>query len=82
MKVKDMIEKLSKLDQEAYLFVYGYEGGYSDASLDVDEIQMVRDVHPEGYYGDHEVFSENSYDLRDIDLNTKVIDKGYIIGAE
>ena len=82
MKVKDMIEKLSKLDQEAYLFVYGYEGGYCDASLDVDEIKMVRDVHPEGYFGDHEVFTENSYDLRDIDLNTKVIDKGYIIGAE
>ena len=82
MKVKEMIEKLSKLDQEAYLFVYGYEGGYDDADIDINEIRMVRDVHPEGYFGDHEVFTENSYDLRDIDLNTKVIDKGYIIGAE
>lgn len=82
MKVKDMIEKLSKLDQEAYLFVYGYEGGYSDAGLDVEEIQMVRDVHPEVYYGDHEVFAEDSYDLRHIDLDTKVIVDGYIIGGE
>ena len=48
MKVKEMIEELSKLDQEAYLFVYGYEGGFSDAGIDIDEIQMVRDVHPEG----------------------------------
>ena len=82
MKVKELIEELSKLDQESYLFVYGYEGGYCDASLDVDEIKMVRDVHPEGYYGDHEVLTENSYDLRDIDLDTKVIVDGYIIGGE
>lgn len=82
MKVKELIEELSKLDQEAYLFVHGYEGGFCDASIDVDEIQMVRDVHPEGYYGDHEVFTENSYDLRHIDLDTKVIVDGYIIGGE
>ena len=82
MKVKEMIEELSKLDQEAYLFVYGYEGGFSDAGIDIDEIQMVRDVHTEGYYGDHEVFADNSYDLRHIDLDTKVIVDGYIIGAE
>ena len=80
MKVKELIEELSKLDQEAYLFVSGYEGGYNDIGGCSDELQMVRDIHSEWYYGKHELL-EDKYQMERIDLSTKVIDKGYIIGA-
>ena len=80
MTVNELIEQLKNYSGDMRVLTLGYEGGYNDADLDEESIQMVRDVHPEGYYGDHEVFVEDSYDLRHIDLDTKVIVDGYIIG--
>jgi hypothetical protein len=81
MKVKELIENLSELDQESYLFVHGYEGGYNDVGFCSDEIQMVRDVNDAWYYGKHELL-EDKWQIRHINLDTKVVDKGYIIGAD
>ena len=56
MTVKELIEKLSELDQELYVFTDGYEGGYNYAELsDVKDICL--DVNPEDYYGPHDDFN-------------------------
>jgi len=53
MKVKELIEQLSKLDPELMVIVDGYEGGVTEASYaDVETIAL--DVHSEWYYGPHE----------------------------
>lgn len=72
MKIKELIEKLSKLDQDLYVFVPGYEGGVDDAGI--SEIkQIALDVNDEWYYGRHEeVKSEEQF----ID---KTIVKGIIL---
>ena len=56
MTVKELIEQLSKLDQELHVFIPGYEGGYNYAELsDVKDICL--DVNSEDYYGPHDDFS-------------------------
>ena len=56
MTVKQLIEKLSIIeDQEAWVMVRGYEGGYDDVeNLNTKPIDMVLDVNDEWYYGKHE----------------------------
>lgn len=56
MKVKDLIEQLKLLDPELTVVRPGYEGGYSEVDRFVIE-EMVRDYHPEWYYGPHEAVS-------------------------
>ncbi len=53
MKVKDLIEQLSKLDQDLEVFVEGYEGGLD--RVDIGEIKDIAlDVNTYWYYGKHE----------------------------
>ena len=53
MKVKDLIQQLSKLDQDLEVFVEGYEGGLDRA--DIGEIKDIAlDVNSDWYYGKHE----------------------------
>jgi hypothetical protein len=53
MTAKQLIEILQQFDPEIRVFVNGYEGGYSDAT--VSEIRDIAlDVHTDWYYGTHE----------------------------
>jgi hypothetical protein len=81
MKVKELIEKLSKLDQESNVFISGYEGGYNDVTDCSESVEIVRDVHEEWYYGKHELRLDLSdyCEISNIDVTDKVIDTGYII---
>jgi hypothetical protein len=53
MIIKELIEKLQKLDSNLPVLVNGYEGGCNDIK-DLTEIQVIRDVNLEWYYGAHE----------------------------
>jgi hypothetical protein len=53
MTVQELIEKLQSLDQELPVFIDGYEGGCNDLT-DLVNIEVVRDVNTEWYYGSHE----------------------------
>jgi hypothetical protein len=56
MTVKELIEKLSELDQELHVFIPGYEGGYNYA--EISEVKNIcLNVNPEDYYGPHDDFS-------------------------
>jgi len=53
MTVKELIEQLSKLDQELHVFTDGYEGGYHYAKpSSVRDICL--DVNTLWYYGPHD----------------------------
>jgi hypothetical protein len=58
MKVKELIEQLSKLDPELHVFVPGYEGGFSYAGPVSDVKHFALDVYKEWYYGKHEELSD------------------------
>ena len=62
MTVKELIEKLQSLDQELPVFINGYEGGCNDLS-DVEDIEVVRDVNTEWYYGSHEKIKDLHADV-------------------
>ena len=62
MTVKELIEKLKSLDQELPVFINGYEGGCNDLS-DVEDIEVVRDVNTEWYYGSHEKIKDLHEDV-------------------
>ena len=53
MIVKELIEKLQELDPNLPVLVHDYEGGCNDAK-ELVEIQVIRDVNLEWYYGAHE----------------------------
>jgi hypothetical protein len=64
MNVKELIETLSKLDPELRVVTKGYERGYDDIKLPVNQdspliINIGLNVNPEWYYGNHEMVSEN-----------------------
>lgn len=54
MKVKDLIEKLQALPQDAMVIGSGYEGGYVELD-EVDAVTIAMDIHDEWYYGPHEL---------------------------
>lgn len=56
MTVKQLIESLSKIqDQEAWVMVKGYEGGYDDVmNINPAPIDIALDVNDKWYYGRHE----------------------------
>jgi hypothetical protein len=56
MTVKHLIEKLNTIeDQEAWVVVSGYEGGYDDVmNINTAPIEIALDVNKEWYYGKHE----------------------------
>ena len=74
MRVKELIEKLSELDPELYVFVPGYEDGVDDAVISGIK-QIALEVNDEWYYGKHEEV-KNDLDSRYID---KTIVKGIIL---
>ena len=54
MTVKELIEKLQTLDPNLRVFVSGYEGGYDDATIPNNIMDIALDYHDEWYYGNHE----------------------------
>jgi len=63
MKVKELIEVLSKLDPELTVVTHGY-GGYDDIEWPVDKdspnvIELALYVNPEWYYGNHKMVSKD-----------------------
>jgi len=53
MKIKELIEALSKHDPEMEVMQHGYEGGFGNVS-GVMEVEMALNVYNEWYYGHHE----------------------------
>lgn len=57
MKVKDLIEKLSKLDPELMLVKSGYEGGMTDVTgLGLCRVRL--NVNKEWWQGPHELLCD------------------------
>ena len=54
MTVKELIEQLQTLDPNLRVFVSGYEGGYDDAAIPNNIMDIALDYHDEWYYGKHE----------------------------
>lgn len=54
MTVKELIEQLQQLDPNLRVFVSGYEGGYDDAAIPNNIMDIALDYHDEWYYGKHE----------------------------
>jgi hypothetical protein len=59
MKVKELIEHLKTLDQDATVFVRGYEGGYNTVTNTVEKENFKLNVNTEWYYGAHEEVDED-----------------------
>jgi len=59
MKVKELIQILQELDQEALVVVSGYEGGVNESNA-VEYCTIALDVNPDKwYYGRHEIISDD-----------------------
>jgi hypothetical protein len=54
MKVKDLLNLLSKMPADADVVAKGYEGGVDDV-VNVMLVKLRRDVNDEWYYGRHEI---------------------------
>ena len=54
MKVIDLLRLLSQMPAEADVVIKGYEGGVDDV-INVTLVKIKKDVHPEWYYGRHEI---------------------------
>ncbi len=54
MKVKDLINLLSRMPAEADVIVKGYEGGMDDV-INVKLAKIKKDTHTEWHYGRHEI---------------------------
>lgn len=53
MKIKELIEHLEQLNPDLYVFVPGYEGGYSDVTIShIKEIAL--NVNEDWWYGKHD----------------------------
>jgi hypothetical protein len=77
--VKELIEKLQTLDQEMPVFINGYEGGYDDLT-DLANIEVVKDVNTQWYYGSHEKIDDLHEDvLETFTKNGKLRVKGVIV---
>ena len=72
MTVKELIEKLQTLDPNLRVFVSGYEGGYDDAAIPNNIMDIALDYHDEWYYGKHE-------DANVVDKTKYIIVEGVIL---
>lgn len=54
LTVKQLIEHLQKLDQNAIVSLKGYEGGYTDEVGEPYETELYLNVNDAWYYGEHE----------------------------
>lgn len=61
MKVSELINRLSDLNQDAEVIVSGYEGGVKSVKS-IDRGILSRNVNTEWYYGEHEIESAGGED--------------------
>ena len=62
MKIKELIEILSKQDPNLNVVINGYEDGFDDIST-LEVIKIKRNANTEWYYGSHaEVFENQPFD--------------------
>jgi hypothetical protein len=54
MKIKDLFNLLKDEDPETELLVRGYEGGWNNLNF-ISKNNLILDVHPEPYYGSHDL---------------------------
>jgi len=56
MTVAELIEKLSQIEnQDAFIMVSGYEGGYNDVdNINIEPEDVALNVNTAWYYGAHE----------------------------
>jgi hypothetical protein len=59
MKVKELIEQLSKLDPEVIVVKAGYEGGVTEITGTGNCI-IALNINEEWYYGPHEIVTPNN----------------------
>jgi hypothetical protein len=59
MKVKELIDRLNKLDPEAMVVRSGYEGGVAEIN-GVGTCTIALNVHDEWYYGPHDFIAMES----------------------
>jgi hypothetical protein len=79
MIVKELIEKLQALDPQLPALVNGYEGGCNDVSY-ISQIDIIRDVNNEWYYGAHEnVKNLHENVIKDFENIGKLPTKGILI---
>jgi hypothetical protein len=62
MTVKELIEHLETLDENASVFVRGYEGGYTEIGIS-DKQKFKLNVNTAWYYGQHESTEDEEYDV-------------------
>ena len=80
MIVKELIEKLQELDPNLPVLVDGYEGGCNDLK-ELSEIEVIRDVNTQWYYGAHEkVKSLHQTVLQEFAKDQKFPTRGVLIG--
>lgn len=79
VRVIDLIEKLQTLDPELPVFVNGYEGGCNDI-CHVTEIDVIRNVNTEWYYGAHEKVRDlHEKVIKEFEEKGKLPTKGVLI---
>lgn len=61
MKVSELINRLSDLNQDAEVVVNGYEGGVKSAKY-IDRGILSRNVNTSWWYGEHEIESAGGED--------------------
>jgi len=66
MKVKELIERLKELDQEAIVVRNGYEGGVCEVTVS-NEVEVALNVNTEWYYGEHETIGSQYDEERYVD---------------
>ena len=80
MIVKELIEKLQELDPNLPVLVDGYEGGCNDLK-ELSEIEVIRDVNTQWYYGTHEkVKSLHKNVIEEFAKKEKFPSRGVLIG--
>jgi len=57
MRVKELIQELSKLPEDLIVVVRGYEGGINELR-DVESMEIALNVNTAWYYGKHEDASD------------------------
>ena len=68
MTVAELIQKLNEYPQDMRVLTLGYEGGYNDIGLNIDDIVFDVNSKDTWYYGPHETVR-----YTDADTSTKCL---------
>lgn len=54
LTVEDLIIALQEFPRDMKVVVHGYEGGYSEISENPKQVELLKNVNSEWYYGNHD----------------------------